>query len=421
MAYDPPDEIGESHPKISDAKQKLKAFSYGRLEGLGTTDVDDVITAGFERAFRQWRINVHFDVIRGKRVGPDVDPGNPDFNWAAQKQLGLLTTATPPPTPGVPKYYGLSWTGTWGAWDNGYGWQVLRRAKERNPGKLDIQGLGYNTNAFMIGNDPGHSYIDMLNDGVAEGRRFALPDRRPKIFAGYSGGAGCVVQMLNAWPADRRAEIAIILQFGDPNRPPGPTKLGKNYPGHGISEDFPPDWCLDRYYSFNKPGDMYPNAVGLLPIFYDILTRMEATPEFMMYLFGLLVSQVGQLTPFGQLALGVGGSSSIPGFGMLSSLIPLITGGAAGGGLGGLFGGGLGGGLLGSILGAGMPAQSQAQVGGQPINLLAMVLNIPAIIQSLIALLQFLITGDHGRYHEGTDFDGMSAEDRAIELVLALP
>lgn len=414
MAYDPPDEVGETHPKISDAKTKLKGFSYGRLEGLGSTDVDDTITEGFLRAMRQWRINVHFDVMRGKRTGPDVDPANDDFNWAVQKQLGLLT---PPAPPGVPRYYGLSWTGTWGAWDNGYGWQALRRAKERNPGKLDIQGLGYNTTAFMMG-DPSHSYLDMLNDGVAEGRRFALPDRRPKIFGGYSGGAGCVVQMLWNWPADRRAEIALILQFGDPNRPPGRTLLGKDYPGHGISEDFPPDWCLDRYYSFNKPGDMYPNAVGLLPIFYDILTRMEASLEFMMYLFGIMVDQLGNLTPFGLLGLGLGGDSSIPGFGMLSGLLPLITGGTSGGGglLGGLLG--TGGGLLG---GAPPSSNSIPNSGGAKINLLAMMLNIPAIIQSLIALLQFLITGDHGRYHEGTDFDGMSAEDKAIELILALP
>lgn len=415
MVYEPPDEVGESHPKISDAKQKLKAFSYGRLEGLGSTDTDDMITPGFLRAMRQYRINVHFDVMRGKRAGPDVDPANDDFNWAVQKQLGLLTA----PAPGVPPYYGLSWTGTWGHWDDGYGYQVLRRAKERNNAKLDYQGLGYNTNAFMMGNDPTHSYIDMLNDGVAEGRRFALPDRRPKIFTGYSGGAGCVVQMLWTWPADRRAEIKMILQFGDPNRPPGPTLLGKNYPGHGISEDFPPDWCLDRYYSFNKPGDMYPNAVGLLPVFYDILTRMEATLDFMMYLFGIMVDQLGNLTPFGMLGLGVGGDSSIPGFGMLSGLLPLITG--SGGGSGGLLGGLIGGGMGGLLGGAPQTSNPIPGAGGQPINLVAMVFNIPAIIQTLMALLNFLVTGDHGRYHEGTDFDGMSAEDKAIELILALP
>lgn len=406
MAYEPPDEVGESHPKISDAKTVLKRYAYGRLEGLGTTDTDDIYTAGFDRAFRQYRSNIHFDFTRGKRpLGmPDLDPANPDFDWAAQKNMGLLTAAAPP---GVPPYYGLSWTGTFGAWDNGYGWQVLRRAKEANFGKLDIQGLGYNTSAFLMG-DTSHSYLEMLDDGANEGMRFALPDRRKKILGGYSGGAGCVVEFLRRWPVERQSEIAIILQFGDPNRPPGPTLLGKNYPGHGISEDFPPDIYLNRYYSFNKPGDMYPNAVGVMPIFYDILVRMEASFDFILFLFGMLVDQVGNLTPFGMLGLGLGGDSSIPGFGMLSGLLPLITGGA-GGGLGGLLGG------------FGGPSQSNPIGGGTSINLVAMLINIPGIILALKALLDFLITGDHGRYHEGTDFDGMSAEDKAIQLVLALP
>jgi hypothetical protein len=414
MAYEPPDEVGESHVKISDAKNYLRRFSYGQLEGLGTVDTSDLITPGFERAFRQYRTNIHFDFIRGRRPAgmPDLDPANPDFNWAAQKNMGLLVSTAPPP--GVPPYYGLSWTGTWGAHDNGYGWHTLRRAKERNPGKLDIQGLGFNTDAFMIGRDPAHSYIDMIHDGVGEGRRFAIPDRRKKIFTGYSGGAGCVVEMLRQWPADRRHEIAIILQFGDPNRPPGRTLLGNDPGGHGISEDFPPDWCLDRYYSFTLPGDMYPNAVGLLPIFYDVLTRMEASLEFMMYLFSMMVDQLGNLTPFGLMGLGLGGNSAIPGFGMLAGLLPLITGSGGGGLLGGLGG-------FGSLLGGAPQTSSDAVVNGQPINLVAMLFNIPAIISTLGALLQFLITGAHGNYHLGTAFDGMSAEDKAIELILALP
>lgn len=415
MAYDPPDEIGESHPKISDAKKYLgKMYGYAKLEGLGTVDVDDVITPGFERAFRQYRINKHFDFIRNRNpLGmPDLDPGNPDFNWAAQKNMLLLASAAP--APGMPPYYGLSWTGTWGAWDNGYGYQALRRAKEANREKLDVQGLGYNTAAFMMG-DPSHSYIDMINDGVTEGRKWALPDRRKKIFAGYSGGAGCVVEMLNRWPADRRNEIAMVLQFGDPNRPPGRTLLGNDPGGHGISEDFPPDWALPVYYSFSLPGDMYPNAAGLLPIFYDILTRMEATLEFVTYLFTLMIDQLGNLTSFGMTALGLGGSASIPGFGMLAGLLPLITGSGSSGGLGGLLGG------FGGMLGGAPPLSNTTVSGGQPINLIAMFFNLGNIITSLTKLLSFLMTGDHGKYHLTPAFDGMSAEDKAIQLVLALP
>ena len=383
MAWTAPDEIGESSPDLPAARKHLSKFSYG-AKLRGTTGL--VIDADYLEAQQIWKNNVHFDVLRGKRQGPDVNPQSTAFGWAEKVQMGIIARSVPA-SPAIPAYYGLSWTGTWGAWDNGYGWQVLRRAREANPAKIDIQGLGYNTNAFMIGNDPAHSYLDMITDGVTEGRRFALPDRRKKVLAGYSGGAGCVVEFLRQWPAERRDEIAMVLQFGDPNRPPGPTLLGNDPGGHGISEDFPPDWVLDRYYSFALPGDMYPNAAGLLPIFYDILVRMEATPEFAMYLFNLFVSQVtGAFTAFGSAALGQAGNAALAGFGALSQLLPLLTGG-----------------------------QDKTP------NLVAMVFNIPAIIVSLKKLLDFVITGDHGNYHLTPAFDGMSAEDKAIQLVLGLP
>lgn len=388
MTYDPPDEVGESHPKISDAKNYLKRFSYGKMEGLGDTDTSDLITPGFARAFRQYRNNVHFDFLKGRRPTgmPDLDPNNYDFDWAAQKNMGLLASTVPPPR--VKPYYGLSWTGTWGAWDNGFGYDTLRRADQN---KIDVQGLGYNTGAFLSP-DPSHSYLDMINDGVAEGNRWALPDRRRKVLAGYSGGAGCVVEFLRRWPADRRNEIALILQYGDPNRPPGRTLLGNDPGGHGISEDFPPDWCLDRYYSFTIDGDMYPNAVGLLPIFYDILTRLEATPEFMMWFFNLLVDQLGSLTPIGGLMLGTAGSAGIPFFGQLASMLPMLTGG----------------------LGMGGAAEPK-------INLISMLFNIPAIIGSLMAALKFLITNAHTHYGDQPVFDGLTGVDKGAQLINALP
>lgn len=413
MAYEPPDQVGESHPKISDAKKFLTRYSYGAaLKG----DDTDQITPAFLDVQREFKNRVHFDVTRGKRAGPDLLPNDPHFDWATQKQMGLIGTAPPP---AAAKYYGLSWTGTWGAWDNGFGYDALVRADRK---KIDVQGLGYNTNAFMIGNDPSHSYIDMINDGVSEGWKFAFNDHRLKVLAGYSGGAGCVVEFLRRWPLDRQHEIALILQYGDPNRPPGPTKFGTDWGGHGISEDFPPEVYLNRYYSFALPGDMYPNAEGLLPIFYDILTRMEATLDFMLFLFNLMVSQLGNLTPFGMMGLGLGGNASIPGFGQLAGLLPLITGGAGGGGLGGLLGGlgGLGG-LLGGLGGA--PSTSAPVAGGQPINLVSMMLNIPAIIISLKKLLDFMITMDHNHYGDTPrpEWEGLTGVDMGARLINRLP
>lgn len=381
MTWTPPDEIGESDPLLPAARKYLSRFSYG-FKLKGTTS--EVIDADYLEAQRQFKNNRHTEVVKGYKPGPDLDPNSPAFDWATKSQMLLIGGVEVPP-PAKP-YYGLSWTGTWGSWDNGFGWDTMQLLDKK---RFDIQGLGYNTNAFMIGNDPTHSYLDMIEDGVAEGRKFAIPDRRKKVLFGYSGGAGCVVEFLNRWPADRRDEIAMVVQFGDPNRPEGPTLLGNNPGGHGISEDFPPDWILNRYYSFTLPGDMYPNAAGLLPLFYDILVRMEATPEFAMYLFNLFVGQLGYLTSFGAAALGLSGNPSLAGFGQLAGLLPLITGSGT----------------------------------SQTPNLIAMIFNIGNIVVSLQKLLKFVISQDHNMYNDPGHrvFDGMTAVEKAAQLVNALP
>ena len=324
MAYIPPNKVGQTHDKISDAKAYLEPrFTHAKIIG---TDRSDVITAEYLEAQQIFNARVHADFLKGRRPAgyPDLNPGDTSFDWATQKNMGLLATTAPPPSRQPLGFY--SFTGTWGAWNNGFGSDVGVRVDQR---KFQHQGLGFDTNAFLIGNDPGHSYIDMLNDGENEYWKFGRYDRRRKVLSGYSGGANCVAQVLNHWAADRRNEIAAVLQFGDPSRPPGKTLLGNDPGGHGISEDFPPDWVLNRYYSFTIDGDMNPNAVGLLPVFYDILSRLEATPEFAMYFFQLLVGQLGGLTTIGSQMLGVGGNPAIAGFGQLAGLLPLITGGGA--------------------------------------------------------------------------------------------
>lgn len=370
MAWAPSDEVGESDPLLPGARKYLSRFSYG-AKLKGTTG--QVIDPDYLEAQRQFKNNVHFDVVRGKRAGPDVDPNSPAFDWAAKKQMGLLG----PTAPTVKPYIGYNFTGTWGAYNNGFGWDVLERL---NGNRADKQGLGYNTGAFLSP-DPSHSYIDMCNEGANEFLRLALPTRQKKLLFPYSGGCGAAVEALRRWPADRRDEIVMVGAFGDPNRPPGVTLLGNDPGGHGISEDFPPDWILNRYYSFALPGDMYPNAEGLLPIFYDILVRLEATPEFALWFFQLLVGQLGNLTSIGSAVLGVGGSTALAGFGQLAGLLPLITGGQ----------------------------------GDMP-NLVAMLFNIPAIIASLLKLLNFLITQDHSKYGATPAFDGMTAVDKCAQI-----
>jgi hypothetical protein len=247
------------------------------------------------------------------------------------------------------------------------------------------QGVGFDTSAFLMGN-PTHSYVDACNEGVAEFLRLALPlTGVPKILTGYSMGDDIMNRCLWAWPAERRDEIQIAVGFGCPSRNPGPTLLGDNPSGVGISGLFTPEWARNRTYQFCMPGDMYPGAVGLLPQLYQILIRMEASIDFMSYLFGILTSS------FGPALLGIAGAV-VPGFGALAGLSTLITSG----------------------LSVANPVKAPDQI-----NLMAMILNIPAIIQTIVAALKFLITNAHYHYHDQPQpqWGDMTAVDKAASII----
>ena len=249
------------------------------------------------------------------------------------------------------------------------------------PSKRFIQqGVGFSTDAFLMGNQS-HSYVDALNEGSAEWLRLALPDPRPKVVIGYSMGEDVANHGLLQWPADRRDEIKLYIGFGSPSRPPGPTLLGNDPGGQGISGLFTVDWVRDRAYHFTHDGDMYTNAIGLLPSLYQILIRLEASTDFAMYLFNLFATSIG-----GQLLGRV--LSPLAGAGSLSGLLGLITRGPV------------------------------AETTG-PIDLFQMITNIPAIIQSLVAALKFVQTNAHYHYHDQPEpfWRGLTAVDCAAQII----
>lgn len=251
--------------------------------------------------------------------------------------------------------------------------------------KFIQQGVGYDTSAFLMGNI-GHSYQMAVSECVAEMNRLALPlVGVPKIPMGYSMGDDAMNQWLLQWPADRRDEIKLVIGFGCPSRPPGPTLLGNNPPGQGISGIFTPEWARSRTYQFVNDGDMYAEAVGLLPQLYQILIRLAATPDFAMYLFGLLTSS------FGPALLGLAGQA-VPGFGALSGILTMVTPGALNTN----------------------PAQNTSQI-----NLFAMITNIPAIIQTIAAALKFVSTNSHFRYQLDVrpHWRNMTAVDCAAQII----
>ncbi|AHJ86315.1 lysin B [Mycobacterium phage 32HC] len=251
------------------------------------------------------------------------------------------------------------------------------------------QGVGFSTDAFLMG-DPTHSYVDAVREGSAELLRLALPMVGvPKIGLAYSMGGDVLRAALEKWPADRRGEWSLFGVFGNPSKRPGPTLLGNDPGGQGISGVWYPEWTTGRLYDFTLPGDMYPNSVGLLPQIYQILVRMEASVEFALYLFNLLTSSFGPAL-LGLAAGGLGPATA--GFGALSSIRSMVT-----------------------IGGLGMaPATSAGDV-----NLMAMITNIPAIIQSIAAALKFVQTNAHYHYHDQPQpyWRGLTGVDCAAQVI----
>jgi hypothetical protein len=244
------------------------------------------------------------------------------------------------------------------------------------------QGVGFSTDAFLMG-DPTHSYVDARTEGAAELLRLALPMVGvPKVWIGYSMGDDVVNTALLQWPEDRRDEIKLIVGFGGPSRRGGPTLLGNDPGGTGISGVYGPDWAVDRTYQFTHEGDMYANAVGLLPWLYQILTRMEVSLEFAAYLFNLFASTVGK-----QLLGAV--ASTLPGAGALSGVLGLVTPGPV------------------------------AQTSGPILDVMKLFALLPQIIQTIAAALKFVETNAHYRYHDQPEsfWRGLTAVDCAAQII----
>lgn len=242
------------------------------------------------------------------------------------------------------------------------------------------QGVGFDTSAFMMGNAQ-HSYVEALQEGSDELLRLALPDPRPKVVIGYSMGDDVANHAMLRWPQSRRDEIKMFVGFGSPSRPAGATLLGNDPGGQGIAGVFTPDWLRDRAFHFTMDGDMYPNSVGILPQLYQILTRMEASIEFVSYLFNVCMTSIG-----GQLLGTV--ASQVPGAGSLIGLQGMVTPGPI------------------------------TDTSGVP-NLMAMMTNLPGIMQTISAALKFFHTNAHYHYHDQPQpfWRGLTAVDCAAQLI----
>lgn len=247
--------------------------------------------------------------------------------------------------------------------------------------KFIQQGVGYPAMGFLQP-DPNMSYVESRNAGTTELLRLATPDTRPKVVIGYSQGDDVVAYFLERWPENRRSEIKAVVGFGSPSRPEGPTLLGNDPGGKGISGHWTPQWARDRTYHFTHDGDWYPNARGLMFLLYDILTRMEVSLDFAMYLFQVLSTEAGKLL------MGIT-PSDLQGAGALAMLGTLATTGLS------------------------------TVVGKEILPPLTLFTLLPQLIWLMIDALKFVSTNAHMHYHDTPlpEWRGLTAVDCAAQII----
>lgn len=205
MAWAPPSQPGDRHPRIPGAKRFLARYSYGK--GLGDTDE---YTIEFGIALRTWAPRFNAEIDKG-RAGPRV-PTDGSFNWAVQRQMGL---DTPPAAPLLPLV--LTGMGHLGNMTAGPDYHAARGLELA--GKVQIQMVGGFNNSslpFKLGEQRAeiHRLLHEPQLRIAE---------RPWAISAHSRGALAFCQY---W--EQRDPTDPIwrtfkggLLFGNPKRPAG--------------------------------------------------------------------------------------------------------------------------------------------------------------------------------------------------------
>jgi pimeloyl-ACP methyl ester carboxylesterase len=236
--------------------------------------------------------------------------------------------------------------------------------------------------------NPDISYEESRNAGVVETIRLinTTPVGTPLVLIGYSQGADVAIHVAAQFLpggqlAGRVKDVKRIITFGSPSRPAGPTLLGNNPPGEGISGFVTPDEFRSITWDYVNNGDMYASSTKLLRLFYSILTKMELSVDFAVAAIQILGTAVGG-----------------------------VQQGVLGGILGGLFGT-AGANSTSRVINAVAPKATTAQIA----TLSGLLTDVGDVAQTIKVALQFASTGAHMNYHTWPDFQGKSAVQHAID------
>lgn len=318
MAWAPPQKIGDRDPAIAAAKLKLRKYSYGQAEGLGTTDTSDLYTDGFGRGLVAFQQAAARDVAAGRRPGPKVDVSGA-LDWATKWQLGLLDPAPPVVPTARPRHPAFVFRGTGGIQGLDYVSRVCQANADlveeiNTPWSAAMGGIPVGAAGNM--NDPSmwrgvHEAFDAWE--VEFHRRLRLNPRMKCVIGGYSAGA-VVAALVREYLLETCPDNYLCsFSLGDPTRPAGGSFYrGIDPGGQGISSwrygDIT-DWrhCWATNVSDPNRPDMYARVpLGktgeIMQDAYDLVTRIElanpvATVQNMVAVIPEICADAGILVP----------------------------------------------------------------------------------------------------------------------------
>jgi hypothetical protein len=342
---------GDSSPEVAKIEHRLLAAypTNSHAKALGVKE-DELYTDETAAAVKELAKHINNDpallerMAGGQRLARAEDLGVADL--AFRKAIGAFI----PPDAGI-------------------------RPEHRS--KYPIQGVWADSRAFLNPPDA-HNYVKATDQFRDEFMRLYRPMAGTPIWLlGYSMGGTSVCKCLTALPPEWRQFVVGVTTMGDPCMPPEGSLLG-NEPGEGITKLYQPDWVRDRYWSYSIEGDWYPRCTNpLLFTLYEVIARMELTPEFAQFLLTWLPALPARMLT-GQAPTGD------PLGGVLAPLAQSISTGGAG------------------VIGNFFPA-------GQ------ILLVLPQVMFLLADAIKFAVTQAHGMYGDPAHafWDGMTAVDHA--------
>jgi peptidoglycan hydrolase-like protein with peptidoglycan-binding domain len=296
--------LGDVDPKVALIKQKLRDKYQWARDWKPPLVVDNTYDPALATAVAEFQ----------RRVGL---PQTGIMNAASQNRLGVAVNPSPPPPAYRPIWF-YSAPGSGASWWVGPSFDTGQWCKDVL--HINHQPIGFPMGGYMglMGGDPSLSYNEVIAAEGAELER--LLDTNPDInnpdvefwFSGYSQSADGMEDALvrlfgdGGKYAHLRSRINGTLMFGNPSRQPGPTKVGNNPVGWGISRKVRPDWLKALTWSITAetPGapDFYACCDDeIRPLFYAEIVQAETSLPFFVHVMKIALPVVAHLPFIGAL------------------------------------------------------------------------------------------------------------------------